>query len=377
MISPNPHLVNRQSTIESTTNCRPTDCPKVCYPVCESDFTCIYQTVTECGICPEVHCMRNSFPPRSIESTSTNTVITSKDQTALIAGLTTGIVVLVMIISTIIGLALYRRRRRTHRLSHENKLSFKDIPYENTAYHRESIAFPTTILSSISEISADDPIPYWNKDHTHPQSPIIIGAQSLQIPHLDAPSTSSVIRRSLNLQSTPTIPADVYRSSSVKVTKYDYKGSIPSTYNIHPIRPTFLNISSLDEEDEIETPTLRRAVSVKKNNSTHSHSSSVTRIGSVTSEDAKIMCAKPTLARINTSVITRNEGGLTKKASVRTIVPEINHPQEPLPVKTVTLPGRGLYYPTKRDTSQMSLNSNTSNNSMADGEITVYMETEH
>lgn len=66
--------------------------------------------------------------------------------------------------------------------------------------------------------------------------------------------------------------------------------------------------------------TIKRAVSVKKNNST---SSSITRVGSVSSSVATqdvLVCAKPAVVRINTISLKREKSGsITRKTSIKRI----------------------------------------------------------
>lgn len=123
---------------------------------------------------------------------------------------------------------------------------------------------------------------------------------SLQIPRLTTPPSTTTIRQSLNLLPSSTItPAtsSINRSSSVKVTKYDYRNN--------------------DLEDEFDdTVQIRRAVSVKKNGL--SRSASVGAHSQQQQQQAgRLLVAKPTMVRI----VTRTEGGVTRKASVKSADP--------------------------------------------------------
>jgi hypothetical protein len=171
------------------------------------------------------------------------------------------------------------------------------------------------------------------------------------------------------------------RASSVKVTKYDNR-PIPITNRSYDTQ----NITDLDDDDEKDYLTIRRAVSVKKNNSTGSHSSSITRVGSVTSEDAKVVCAKPTMVRINT--ITSKEDGITRKRSIRTVIDQQQQPPFQVslhdPSKDDQSNRIDVYFcppapppPILHNPSQMSIQSSNSSSTIGDGEITVFWEPGH
>lgn len=116
---------------------------------------------------------------------------------------------------------------------------------------------------------------------------------SLQIPRLTTPPSTNTIRQSLNLSSSTSPSTFINRSSSVKVSKYDYRNN--------------------DLEDEFDdTVQIRRAVSVKKNGLSRSAS-----VGAHPQQAGRLLVAKPTMVRI----VTRTEGGVTRKASVKSADP--------------------------------------------------------
>lgn len=187
------------------------------------------------------------------------------------------------------------------------------------------------------------------------------------------------------------------RASSVKVTKYDNR-PIPVTNRSHDTQ----NITNDDDDDddeynnssdENERVKIRRAVSVKKNNSTASHSSSITRVGSVTSEDVKVVCAKPTMVRINT--ITSKENGITRKRSIRTVIDQQQQPPFQVSLHDPSTPADedndaqsdriDVYFcpPAPpppiltHNSSQVSIQSSSSSSTVGDGEITVFWEPGH
>lgn len=129
---------------------------------------------------------------------------------------------------------------------------------------------------------------------------------ALQIPRLTTPPSTTTIRQSLNLLPSSAITpasASINRSSSVKVTKYDYRNN--------------------DLEDEFDdTVQIRRAVSVKKNGL--SRSASVGAHPQQQQQAGRLLVAKPTMVRI----VTRTEGGVTRKASVKSA--------DPAPPRTTT-----------------------------------------
>lgn len=183
------------------------------------------------------------------------------------------------------------------------------------------------------------------------------------------------------------------RASSVKVTKYDNR-PIPVTNRFYNTQSTTNGHDDDDgysnSGDENEIVKIRRAVSVKKNNSTASHSSSITRVGSVTSEDVKVVCAKPTMVRINT--ITSKEGGITRKRSIRTVIDHhqqppfqvsLHDPSDPADEDNDAQSDRiDVYFcpPAPpppvlfHNPSQISIQSSNSSSTVGDGEITVFWE---
>ncbi|CEP15204.1 hypothetical protein [Parasitella parasitica] len=335
-----------------------------------------------------------------------------KHQTALIAGLTTGLVVLALIAVTIAGFVFYRRRKLQKILLQQQDekkpyippnppIIISDVDTVLPPPHSSSLK-AVSVLPPISEFSSSSSatpiLNHWHQqqaidivDYDHPQSPFIIGAQSLQIPHLDipdppSPSSATLIRRSLNIQQT--IIADngdyLSRASSVKVTKYDHR-PIPIKNRSCDVKNAHdENDNSSDEKDQV---TIRRAVSVKKNNSTASHSSSITRVGSVSSEDLNVICAKPTMVRINT--ITSKEGGITRKRSIRTVVDEQQYSSFEVSLQDPSTEDDqsdriDFYFcppapppPVLHNPSQVSIKSSNSSSTIGDGEITVFWEPGH
>lgn len=123
---------------------------------------------------------------------------------------------------------------------------------------------------------------------------------------------------------------------------------------------------------------LRRAVSVKKNNSTASHTSSVTRIGSVHSD--KIVCAKPMIVHIRRKEDTKKIETTPEPFSVVLSDPT---PSDPVPAHVSTSSVHSnrsgsiqFYFCPSTEQSQVSIQSNSSAQStLADGEITIYYNT--
>lgn len=112
-----------------------------------------------------------------------------------------------------------------------------------------------------------------------------------------------------------------------------------------------------------------------------SRSSSVTRVGSFNSENVKM--AKPKMVRINT--ITRKEGGVTRKRSIRTVIDQDQ--QSPFHASLSDPPARNqtdqidfYFCPPVEETlasdhtSQVSIQTSNSTSTLGDGEITVYWE---
>ncbi|KAL9544055.1 hypothetical protein MBANPS3_007817 [Mucor bainieri] len=444
---------NLTQQIANSHSCNPPrSCKRECAPACSTDQICVYKIVTECGTCPPTYCTdSNQLQVTATDFEASSSANNDHQQTALIAGLTTGLVVLALIAATVAGFVFHRRRKLQKILLQQQQdekkayipphppIIISDInsvlPPPPSALQSASILLPPISEYSSNSSSSATPISnHWHQqvwhtiffkeapevsflgfnnknqelaidsvDYDHPQSPFIIGAQSLQIPHLDtpdpsSPSSATLIRRSLNIQ--PTIITDngdfLSRASSVKVTKYDNR-PIPATNQFYDTQSTANDDDDDDEYsnsgEENETVKIRRAVSVKKNNSTASHSSSITRVGSVTSEDAKVVCAKPTMVRINT--ITSKEGGITRKRSIRTVIDQQQQPPFQVSLHDPSTPGDeeddaqsdriNVYFcpPAPpppiliHNPSQISIQSSNSSSTVGDGEITVFWEPGH
>ncbi|KAI8977418.1 hypothetical protein BDF20DRAFT_874668 [Mycotypha africana] len=467
---------------------------------CESKHK-VCSTNTEQVACPSYGC---SFTPLLMQQSSTTTATVDATRAAeinsshpprriaLIAGLTCGCVVLTLLLATIAGVVIYRRRK-------VKKILQQQAQDEKEAYIPEH---PPIIISKIEHVlppplppppappapppppaaaqklSTTLPKSQFNgychqtlKDtddfYHHPQSPFVIGAQSLQIPHLDTPDPSSdetyasfLLRRSLHLQPVTFMETSSYlsRASSVKVSnKYDHhypsdthhdtllchhakapsmasrekKRAVPQRtavgssrgvdpeqkHHRSPQATEALDIQDNKDEDASEW-ILRRAVSVRKNNSTHSHASSITRVGSVTSQEATKrlwVCAQPTFVRVEST---------SRKRTLRTVTttPQDQSPPSPFhvtlhdppPSKPAAATMRGMgpegvaavvtkeederqgsdihFYvcPTSEDNDKVDdfvserieynedalscHDDNSSTSTLADGEITVYWE---
>lgn len=170
-----------------------------------------------------------------------------------------------------------------------------------------------------------------------------MGTSALQIPRLETstqpptPATDTVIRRSLNILPMSRIHNDdsisrsansyatpcLTRSSSVKVGKYD---------NLDSRRTNADDL--IDPDDGVQ---LRRAVSVKKAGLTRSASVRSAITPRITQEGTEqqnavsrqLLCAKPTMVRIST--VMSNEGGVTRKRSVRTVISDTSDVHEEAP----------------------------------------------
>lgn len=95
-------------------DCKPKEsCSLQCSPSCNSGQVCIYKTITECGVCPPTFCLDNKQlqATNHTENSSIDNSASSSQKTALIAGLTTGLVVFALIIATVAGFVYYRRRK--------------------------------------------------------------------------------------------------------------------------------------------------------------------------------------------------------------------------------------------------------------------------
>ncbi|CEJ00163.1 hypothetical protein RMCBS344292_14229 [Rhizopus microsporus] len=318
------HIPSCQSSINCTIH----------YTPCLTE-PCIKTATNECTTACTVKNYQH-IVARDISTASHTTNI------ALIAGLISGLVSFTLT-ALLIALFVYRKRKRLR--SHR--------PEEPPL----SEILPSLSSPSSSGFTHEKQIPV---DYSHPDSPFIISAQSLQIPHLDIPESSvlasHILRRSLNLHQTqPAFAKPVNRSSSVKLTKYDY----------------YPQMIPVDTE-------LRRAVSVKKNNSTASHTSSVTRIGSVHSD--KIVCAKPMIVHIRRKEDTKKIETTPEPFSVVLSDPT---PSDPVPAHVSTSSVHSnrsgsiqFYFCPSTEQSQVSIQSNSSAQStLADGEITIYYNT--
>jgi hypothetical protein len=138
-------------------NCQPKQsCSKLCTPSCSSDQICVYKIITECGTCPPTHCIDKT--PLQITVTnfeSTNTSSTNDNRkTALIAGLTTGLVVLALIAVTIAGLVFYRRRKIQKLLLSQQQNDETLNYYNSSPYNNNTPTIPEmAILPPPSQIS--------------------------------------------------------------------------------------------------------------------------------------------------------------------------------------------------------------------------------
>ncbi|KAG1473393.1 hypothetical protein G6F56_000972 [Rhizopus delemar] len=276
---------------------------------------------TVCGAYTDANCTaKKQFFTDSLNISS----ITYTDRVELIAGLTSGLAVLILI--AVVALLCYRKRRRQQSMTFKKETQAVNVPSVSL------VLTPSSLSSSKHEKQT-------SINYNHPDSPFIIGAHALQIPRLDIPQSpvfaSDVVRRSLNLQPAAIPLSSVSRSSSVKLTKYDYD----STQTI----PTLTEI--------------RRAVSVKRNSPTNSHTSSITCVGSTRSN--KLLCAKPTIVHI------------------RRHVREEDIPVEPsstLSLHSNTSGNINFYFSPSNTQSQVSIQSSTSHSTFGDGEITVYYD---
>ncbi|KAG1373716.1 hypothetical protein G6F61_009946 [Rhizopus arrhizus] len=283
-------------------NCQP---PKNCDISCE--LSCLAEERCSQLLIDNTY---NSDNSSSNSSSPTNRV-------ALIAGVTAGLVTIAL---SAILIVVFVRRNQGRKIE-------RPLPAINVV--------PSS-TSNLDNNSNQKPI-----DDNHPQLPFILGSCAPLIPRLEASGSpvfaSHVIRRSLNLQPSSSLPmmANINRSSSVKLTKYDY----------HPGE-------------------LRRAVSVKKNDPTVSHSSSVTRVDSTNSD--KIVCAKPIIVRI-----IRSEEGNKKILKVPHESLESSLISSSSSIHTNTSGSIHFYFCPLAE-SQASIKTNKSSHStLADGEITV------
>ncbi|KAI8885365.1 hypothetical protein K501DRAFT_331972 [Backusella circina FSU 941] len=185
---------------------------------------------------------RAVVPVKHFKVTAAEYNTDDNSKTALIAGLTTGLVVTALIVITIAGFVYYKRRQCN--IYNKKKTNKIETPLQIPPYFQQEQQY------EYDEYNDDDEQKniYPNMSFTqYPDSPFIIGAQSLQIPHLPDPPPSLPnnhhccsnhdyhSRRSLNIPSNPSISSfpnyhphhhhymsRMTRSSSLKVTKYDY-----------------------------------------------------------------------------------------------------------------------------------------------------------
>ncbi|KAI8356108.1 hypothetical protein EDC96DRAFT_515793 [Choanephora cucurbitarum] len=329
---------------------------------CNSDSAC---AGVECNsyACSKFRCNRTGQIQIQVNSAAYNDTQEHK-KTALIAGLTTGFVVLALIAATVVGLA-YRRRRKKQKEQEQKEIE-KQVNMDFLPPNLPSSTVPSTpisLLPSISETSRSSTIPnHWHHiqaviplDYDHPQSPFIVGAHSLQIPHLD--DTSHTIRRSLNIQPQQVSPACPSRASSVRVTKHDHHHTPKSAKTYH-------------------NTTFKRAVSIKHH---LSNVNDTTYIGNLTDD---IKMAKPTIARIDTIMSQNKDGSISRQRSLRKIDSneQLATPDSESNVTPTSDSGRiDVYFcPPSSSLQESSTHSNQSqvsvqsNSTMGDGEITVY-----
>lgn len=131
---------------------------------------------------------------------------------------------------------------------------------------------------------------------------------------------------------------------------------------------------NFDDDNEEGPVQLRRAVSVKKGQNGVGLARSTSLRSARSPEEreaaaAQIMYAKPVMVRINT--VTKKEGGVTRKASVRTVISEPKAPHDSLISNPSTSDDRSA-----RRLRQESWNSQaeSSHSSIGDGEITVFWD---
>ncbi|KAI8376974.1 hypothetical protein BD560DRAFT_391306 [Blakeslea trispora] len=331
------------------------------YTSCNSDSAC---AGVECNsdACSTFRCNHTEQIQIQVSSATYDDAQEHK-KTALIAGLTTGFVVLALIAATVIGIVYHRRRKK--RKQQEQKEIEKQVNIEFLPPTLPSSTIPSTpisLLPSISETSRSSTIPnYWQHiqsfiplDYDHPQSPFIIGAHSLQIPHLD--DTSHTIRRSLNIQPQQVSPTCPSRASSVRVTKHDYHH--PKSGRIH------------------QNPTFKRVISAKH------HSLNVNCPTHTSNSTDQIRMAKPTMARIDTIMTQNKDGTISRKRSIRRIESneQLSTPDSESNVTPTSDSGRiDVYFcPPSSSLEDPSVHSNQSqvsvqsSSTICDGEITVY-----
>ncbi|KAI9316414.1 hypothetical protein BX666DRAFT_1950340 [Dichotomocladium elegans] len=322
--SPRQHHIRR-----STPNSMPE-----CNPACETYERCI-TTISPCDNCPTAQCVSHASLeiPTAAQSSQGNGHGSSR--VGLIAGLTTGLAVGAAIVVTVIGLVYFRKRRRQQ--IQKQKQGHHEIEKQDmdTSYFQPSpVGAPPPAVTLPMTIGNDAFLPAWSSSssppppccltqhppqpspipftlQTLPESPAFMGTSALHIPRLQTPPStattpsSTTIRRSLSLLPSVAPPlSSLSRSSSVKVTKYDYQTDEDGTV----------------VEGE-SAPVLRRAVSVRKNTMAGSLAGSeggLARSASAGSTPLRrgdrLLMARPTMVQI---VTTKMDNGVSRKASVR------------------------------------------------------------
>lgn len=104
---------NLTQQIANSHSCNPPrSCKRECTPACNTDQKCVYKIVTECGTCPPTYCAdSNQLQVTATDFEAGSNANNDHQQTALIAGLTTGLVVLALIAVTVAGFVFHRRRK--------------------------------------------------------------------------------------------------------------------------------------------------------------------------------------------------------------------------------------------------------------------------
>ncbi|KAI9274328.1 hypothetical protein BDA99DRAFT_497170 [Phascolomyces articulosus] len=413
-----PQLLQRRRLLDKRNECQPSHCKPQCVPGCSSNQRCILDVMKNCGECPVSQCVSlsalgisshtNDLPNNNISSndneviSSTSGDENSNNKTGLIAGLTTGLVAGAVIVVAIAGLVYFKRKRRTQQQKDQyNNTTQRQLEERVPTINNKPLGPPpaAAVLPATTMLPTDTT--FWPKEAAppSPQSPVFMG-NTLQIPRLTTtpstpPPTSTnitspnTIRQSLSLlpstaatsisASSSSIrppPPMISRSSSVKLTKYDHQRTTTKDSN------TSIN-SNDDLDDDEDQVQVRRAVSVNKRQGlsrSASLGSKTTR--SATGEAVPIVYARPTMVRINT--ITRKENGITRKASVRTVISTSSQQnqqhrksiasaaaEQPITLQPIQPNERRLR--TESWNSQHSI-ANSSHSSIGDGEITVFWD---
>lgn len=125
----------------------PRSCKKECTPACSSDQICVYKIVTECGTCSPTYCTDSNQLQISATDFEAGSNNDTNQQTALIAGLTTGLVVLALIAVTVAGFVFHRRRKL-------QKILLQQQQQEEKAYIPPH---PPIIISDINSVLPPPP----------------------------------------------------------------------------------------------------------------------------------------------------------------------------------------------------------------------------